>query len=893
MKLALWFRYRVKVKGLENLNSNTLNKPGGVLFLPNHPTVFVDPTLITMAAWRKYPIRPLVVEYMYYAPGIHWMMKFLKALPVPKFNISSNSLKKKRTDQVLKTIMDNLRQGQNFLIYPAGRLKTINREVIGGASGVPQIINSVPEANIVLVRIIGLWGSRFSYALSDESPVMFGTILWGIKKVLKNLLFFTPRREVTIEFVPAGPDFPYHASRLEMNKYLENWYNRPDGLSKTTEPYPGESLNLVSYSMWKEELPTVDKMSTSIDNISLSAIPEPIQRKVKEKLAEMAKTTPDQIRPDMSLASDLGLDSLDAAELTAFLADEYDLAGIPVNELKSVGRVMAIASGQLVCKGVEEEEQFDISAWTKPRRHAKPHLPEGETIIEVFLKTCDRMGDAAACADSRSGMLTYKQLKMRVVLLANYIKTLPGEYIGILLPASVASYAVILACQLAGKVPLPINWTVGARNLESVVSLSGVQTVLSSWSFLDRLENVDLTPIEDKIMMLEDVRRSFSLIDKIKASFLAKRDAKSLLGSFGIDKLSKASKAVLLFTSGTEGAPKGVLLTHDNVLSNQRAALQPLELFNDDVLMGILPPFHSFGFTVSGLIPLLAGIRVAFYPNPTEGLALAKEIQKWGGTILCGAPSFLKSILKAADPVQLKTLRLCVTGAEKAPPELLQLAAKKIPQAEVIEGYGITECSPVLTLNKSGLPHFGVGTPVPGVALCIVDLDTHQPLQQGKQGLILARGPNIFSGYLNVGINSPFLNVKGLQWYNTGDLGYIDDKGNLILSGRLKRFIKVGAEMISLGAIEEALLQNAVKKGVVGEVDGPVLAICAREHAGEKPTILLISKYAISVDEVNKSLRESGFSNLVKISHVQQLEEIPLLGSGKVNYRALESQFMK
>lgn len=892
MKLALSFRYRVKIKGLENLNSKTLNKAGGVLFLPNHPTVFVDPTLITMAVWLKYPIRPLIVEYMYYTPGIHWMMKFLKALPVPKFALSSNSLKKKRTEKVIETIIDELRHGQNFLIYPAGRLKSINREVIGGASAVQQIISAVPEANVVLVRITGLWGSRFSYALSDEPPVMFGTIFWGIKTCLKNLLFFTPRREVTIELVPAGPDFPYTASRLEMNKYLENWYNRPDELSAKQNPYPGETLKLVSYSMWKEDLPKITKGNEAAEKIDLAAIPTDMQQKIKAKLADMAKMPPEQILPEMSLASDLGLDSLDIAEITAFLADEFDIAGVPVSELTTVGRVMSIAAGQIVCKEVKEEEHFDMSAWTKKVPHTHAVMSKGETIIEVVLNTCDRMGSAAACADSRSGVLTYSQLKMRIVLLAEYIRKLPGDYIGVLLPASVASYVVILACQLAGKIPLPINWTVGPRHLESVVALSGVQTVLSSWSFLDRLDNVDLNGIEDKIVMLEDARRSLSLVDKLKAFFRARKSTKSLLRLFHADTLTKDSRAVLLFTSGTESLPKGVPLTHGNILSNQRAAVESLDLFTDDMLLGILPPFHAFGFAVSGLIPLVVGMRVAYFPNPTDGRALSKETQKWGATILCGAPSFIKAILKAAEPDELTTVRLCVTGAEKAPPELLQLAKEKAPQAQMIEGYGITECSPVLTLNKTGSLQFGVGAPLPGIDLCIVDLETHQPLPQGKQGLILARGPNIFSGYLNVGLTSPFLTVRGQHWYNTGDLGYLDDKGNLILAGRLKRFIKIGAEMISLGALEDALLQIAMKRGSVAEVEGPILAICAKEQAGDKPKIVLVSKFAISVDEVNKSLKESGFSNLVKISQVEQLTDIPLLGSGKVNYRALESRYI-
>ena len=163
MRFTLWFRYRVTIKGVENLNDNTLAKPGGILFLPNHPTVFVDPTLVTLAIWKKYPIRPMIVEYMYYTPIVHAFMKFMNALPVPNFVSSSNSLKKRKVDEAMEAVISGLKSKENFLIYPAGKVKHQAREIIG-ASGVHRIIQAVPEANVVLVRTTGLWGSSFSRA---------------------------------------------------------------------------------------------------------------------------------------------------------------------------------------------------------------------------------------------------------------------------------------------------------------------------------------------------------------------------------------------------------------------------------------------------------------------------------------------------------------------------------------------------------------------------------------------------------------------------------------------------------------------------------------------------------------------------------------------------------
>ena len=192
----------------------------------------------------------------------------------------------------------------------------------------------------------------------------------------------------------------------------------------------------------------------------------------------------------------------------------------------------------------------------------------------------------------------------------------------------------------------------------------------------------------------------------------------------------------MLFTSGTESLPKGVPLTYDNILTNQRASLQDVHLQQDDVLLGILPPFHAFGFTLSGLLPLLAGFRVAYSPDPTDGRGLARAVEKWRATLICGAPSFLKGVFKSAELGQLKSLRLCITGAEKAPEELFTLVAG-LEGCRLIEGYGITECSPVITVNMTGDKNQGVGVPIKGIEMLAVSLDSHQPMPPGQQGLIL------------------------------------------------------------------------------------------------------------------------------------------------------------
>lgn len=892
-RIALWFRYKVKVKGLNKLTPEALNRPGGVVFMPNHPTYFIDPIVATLAVWPKFPIRPMIVEYMYYLPIVHGLMRFMNALPVPNFSSTSNSLKRKKSEKVIQTVIEDLKNGENFLIYPAGKVKHTAYEAVGGASAVQRIIQEAPEANIVLMRIKGLWGSSFSRAIVDRSPTLSEVFFESLKIIFKNLIFFTPRREIIIELEPAGSDFPRDASRLELNRYLENWYNQPDGLSRQQGDLPGDSLVLVSYSMWEEKYLPVRNTCASIDKeIPISDIPKDVQDKVLKKLAEMRECKPESLKPEMNLASDLGLDSLDTAELVAYLHDQFDITGVTANELTTIAKVMAIASGRAVCHQEADVESGNLSKWNSPVPRHRIDLPSGETIIEVFLNACERSKGAIACADERVGIQTYSKLKLRTILLAERLRHLPGKYVGIMLPASVAANLLILACQLAGKVPLMVNWTVGPRHLDSVVKLSDVKVVISSWAFLDRLSNVDLNGIEDKLLMLEDIVREISLGDKLKALYRSKQSTKTLLKKFEVDNLNKNSEAVLLFTSGTESMPKGVPLSHNNILSNLRAAAKAVEVFSDDIIYGILPPFHSFGFTVSGLFGLLAGVRVFYFPDPTDGKRLAERFGRWKITIMCGAPTFIKGMLKAATPEQLKSMRLCVTGAEKAPPDLFQMLINYGKPNILMEGYGITECSPVLTMNPPGGSPKGVGKPLPGIELCIVKPETEEPLGTGQQGLILAKGPNVFNGYINPGLSSPFTTFKGERWYKTGDLGYFDEQGNLVISGRMKRFIKMGGEMVSLASLEDALLQMANSKGWPTNNDGPTLAICAKEVQEGKPKISLFSVFDVNVDSVNAALKEAGFSNLVKVSSVIKLNELPIMGTGKINYRLLESEHL-
>lgn len=877
-RVLLSLRYRIKVRGLDQLTEKTLSKPGGILFLANHPAE-IDPCLLLRVFWPRFKLHPVALEYLFRTPVVSYLLKFVDGIPVPSFGGASNSFKKRQIEKSYEKIFSILKGKENILIYPAGGLKQNGEEVIGGASGVHRILQTIPEANVVLIRTTGLWGSSFSKALTGKTPKLNEAFLNGFKVLLKNAIFFAPRREILIECEPAPSDFPAHADRMTLNHYLEDWYNK-----KGPEP-----LKLVSFSRWSEVYPTIiDKPAQELE--SLEQVPDEIKTQIIEEISKLSKRPISEISLDKDLSVDLGLDSLDASQLVAVLKEQFGVNGIQASDLSTVGSVIAFAARIKKGRTEEEEDAHPISRWKEVSNRPGVLYPEGKTLPEVFFRTCERMGKELACADQTTGEITYNKLKTGVLLLSRAFEKLPGKRVGIMMPASAVANAVALALMLAGKVPVMINWTLGPGNLKSILDQSQIEKTISSWNFLDRLDNVEFNGLDDQFILLEDLRRGFSWKDKLKAFWMTQKKAEKILKAFHADRLTEEDIAVILFTSGTESVPKGVPLTHRNLIVNQKGAFETVSIGDQDIILSALPPFHSFGFSVTGLLPLMAGLRAVYFPNPTEGRRLASVIEKRGVTILCLAPTFLKNILRAATPKQLQSLRLVVSGAEKMPQEIYEKMAALNPNAIVIEGYGITECSPILTLNLPDRVSTGVGVPFPGVELKVVHPETLEDLPLSQPGLILATGPNIFHGYLDPSLPSPFIEQGGKRWYLTGDLGFIDSSGYLTLSGRQKRFTKIGGEMVSLTAIEEALIQASHSKGWKVDPERPSVAVCAKEEAGKKTEIYLFTIFDASLDEVNKALKEQGMSNLIRIRSIKKLPFIPLLGTGKIDYRKLATK---
>jgi acyl-CoA synthetase (AMP-forming)/AMP-acid ligase II/1-acyl-sn-glycerol-3-phosphate acyltransferase/acyl carrier protein len=856
-------RYRIEVRGLDDVRRRGTR---GVLFLPSHMAL-VDPAIVMVLTDPGFHPRALADEYQITRPVIGTLARLFGARVLPNMEREGLSAMQ-ATRQALDATIAGVREGENLLFYPAGRLRRQRLEEVRAASGTEILVKAVPEARVVLVRQTGLWGSSFSLAFDGRMPQALPTALRGLKYLLLNGLFFMPRRHVLVEFVEPD-DFPRDGTRMAINRYLEDFYN---------VRAPGNTY--VPYRFWEtggtRELPDPEIQRIAGD---AADAPEGTRRHVIEELGRLSG----QANLDLGqrLAQDLGLDSLAVAELAVWVEKEFGHAVGTPESLLTVGDVVLAASGKGI-SAIESDLRPASRAWLEPGRASRLAPADGRTITEVFLNQAAQGPGRLLLADQTSGEVTYRRLVLGLLLMVPELRALPGRYIGIMLPASVGAGLFYLAALFAGKTPVMINWTTGSRNLAHSLDLLGVERVVTARALLSKLETmgIDVSALSGRFVLAEDLRGRFTTGKKLLAL------ARSFVDWGPLRRATPPEVAVVLFTSGSESLPKAVPLTHANILTNIRDTLAIVALNSTDVLIGMLPPFHSFGISVTTILPLCSGLRTVYHPNPTEASVLARVIAAFRVTVLVGTPTFLHGIVRAARPEQLASLRFAVTGAEKCPDTVYQALRDRCRGATILEGYGITECSPIVSANRPEGPVPGsIGTLLPSVEGVVVGLETHAVASLGETGMLLVRGPSIFDGYLNYAGESPFVEHDGRRWYRTGDLVRPGAGGVLYFEGRLKRFVKLGGEMISLPAIEAVLLPQFASDSD----EGPVLAVDTL-GTPESPELVLFTVRPVSRERVNQIIRDAGLSPLYSVRQVIEVDAIPVLGTGKTDYRGLKER---
>ena len=513
---------------------------------------------------------------------------------------------------------------------------------------------------------------------------------------------------------------------------------------------------------------------------------------------------------------------------------------------------------------------------------AQNAVNDRDSLGKRFIQTTKKNWSCRAVTDTTGRTLTYGQALIGSHLLAKRISRdhADEKMIGVMLPASVAAAVANLGIVLAGRVPVNLNFTVGREAMDSAIEQCGLRMIITSRQFLAKV-NIEKRP---QMIFVEDLLK-FGKAAKLVA-FLRTR---LLPGRFLVPSSVRADDlAAVLFSSGSTGTPKGIMLSHRNLLSNTESVNSLFQIDGTDTIAGVLPFFHSFGFTYTLWFPLLQGASAAYHPQPLDAKGIGELVRKSKATFLPAPPTFCQAYLRGCSPEQFASLRHVLVGAEKLSPALAEAFGEKfgIP---LLEGYGATEMSPVISVNvpnreRAGVKQIGhhpgtVGQPVPGVAAKIVDRETGEPLEQGEEGLLLVKGPNRMLGYLNRPAETQAALRDG--WYVTGDIAVMDGEGFIRLVDRQSRFSKIAGEMVPHGKIEE-VLQSVV--------DGAPCAVTAvaDERKGEKLVAFIAGAQATS-QEVWQRLMASELPKLwiPKADDIHLVETLPVLGTGKVDLRAV------
>jgi acyl-[acyl-carrier-protein]-phospholipid O-acyltransferase / long-chain-fatty-acid--[acyl-carrier-protein] ligase len=524
-----------------------------------------------------------------------------------------------------------------------------------------------------------------------------------------------------------------------------------------------------------------------------------------------------------------------------------------------------------------------------------PPLPAAwRSLPRAFLDTARSRWSKVGMVDSTGVSLTYGSALVRALALSRALarELGPEPYVGLMVPPSVGAALANIALLMLGKIPVNLNYSASQAVIDAACDQAGIKLVGTARKVV---EKAHLTP-KGTLLYLEDMPPKVTKLDKVWAAAVAKLVPSGLLGSFlpGLKDEKLDATATVMFTSGSTGDPKGVVLSHGNVLWNVHQVRHQLQLDPVEAVgLGILPFFHSFGFTVNIWTILLLGKKAVYHSNPLETKIIGDLCEQQKVTLIAASPTFARHYIQR-KPEQYASLYHLLLGAEKLQRKTADEIREKL-HIEPLEGYGTTEMSPVAAVNVpfdvtlpdgrkiAGNRPGTVGRPLPGTAIKTIDPETDADLPRGTEGLILVKGPQIMKGYLN----RPDATAKVMQdgWYNTGDLGYLDPDGFLKITGRLSRFSKIAGEMVPHLGVESALMEAA-------GVDDTALAVTAvPDEKRQERLVVIHAKLPISPAEICKKVLASGLPKLWVPSAEDfiQVEALPRLSiGGKLDLRRLQ-----
>jgi acyl-[acyl-carrier-protein]-phospholipid O-acyltransferase/long-chain-fatty-acid--[acyl-carrier-protein] ligase len=497
-----------------------------------------------------------------------------------------------------------------------------------------------------------------------------------------------------------------------------------------------------------------------------------------------------------------------------------------------------------------------------------------------------------------------KALTGSIVLSRQIKKISPEQNVATLLPTSAGAMLCNMAILLLGKTLVNLNYTASKESVKSSIEQADIKTIYTSSRFLQRLEarGIDTSWLEDsaQVVILEKIRESTSFFQQLSTLLLCKFSSPEKIKRRYLNKVSTEAPAVVLFSSGSEADPKGIVLSHRNILTNIDQFKILLKAQPQDVMLANLPLFHALGLTVTEFMPLIEGVAIVCHADPTDALATANAIKKYNITIMFGTSTFYRLYIRnpKISKELLEPLRLVIAGAEKLQTEVREEFFSKFDKY-IYEGYGATETAPVASVNMPDetdddgniiINHKAnsVGMPIPDTEIMIVDPDSMEILPTGESGMILIHGGQVMQGYLNNPEKSEqaLPEINGKTWYVSGDKGYLDEDGFLFIQDRYSRFAKIGGEMIALGQVESTI------RKVIGDIELEVVAVnIPNPKKGE--TIIVLANRSLDQKELRDKLLVNGLTSLSLPSAYFLVDEIPKLGSGKTDFGTAKNHAMR
>lgn len=520
-------------------------------------------------------------------------------------------------------------------------------------------------------------------------------------------------------------------------------------------------------------------------------------------------------------------------------------------------------------------------------------MPDYPLPPQAFLRNCRKNRKKLILADSLGAKLTGGDALLRTLVLRRLLNrevlAADEKYVGVLIPPTVPGVLVNAALAIDSRIAVNLNYTLSKKELDHCLRECGIRHVLTSRKVMEKL-NLDVAA---ELVYLDDFKDKVRLSDKLAAFFQARLMPRGLLERWlGLHKIQPDDVLTIIFTSGSTNLPKGVMLTQRNVGSNVHSVDAAVHIRENDVLLGVVPLFHSIGYTITIWCVLMLGMTGVYHTSPLDAKIIGKLCQEFGGTLLVATPTFLRGYLKRCAAEEFASLDIVVAGAEKMPRDLAEAFEKKFG-IRPVEGYGTTELSPLVSVNipahrtasgESLVREGSVGRTIPDVDVKVVHAETGADVPRGEEGLLLVHGPNVMKGYLN----QPEKTAEVLNdgWYRTGDMARVDDDGYIYITGRLSRFSKIGGEMVPHLKVEEE-----IHRALTDDEEQLCVAVSSvpDEQKGERLVVFHLATDK-KPDEIRRKLQAAGLPNLFipAADSFCEVAEIPVLGTGKLDLKRLK-----